>query len=127
MKKWKAVIAGLVLTLSLSAATACGTTRNDTKGDENRVTTENAGNGNLNNGTGVNNGAGTGTDVNNGANNGTNVDANGNRLDANGNPISDVVEGVGEAGKDIINGVENGVNDLTNDNANTTNTTNGNR
>ena len=55
---------------------------------------------------------GTGTTTNDGANNGDTTGAG----DA-GNVVEDVVDGVGEAGKDLIDGVENGVDDMTGNNA----------
>ena len=43
-----------------------------------------------------------------------------------GNVVDDVVDGVGEAGKDVINGVENGVDDLTGNDNNNNGTTDNN-
>lgn len=126
MKKWKALVAGLVLTLSLSAVAACGN-NGETTEDNTQITTENAGNGNMNgmtpDGTMTN---GTTTDGMTTDNTNVNGVTNGTVDNGNGNVVEDVVDGVGEAGKDVINGVENGVEDLTNGNA-TNGTNNGNQ
>ena len=79
------------------------------------------------------------TNGTNGTTNGTVNDTNGTLNDngamdnngaadnnGNGNVVDDVVDGVGEAGKDVINGVENGVDDLTGNDNNNNGTTDNN-
>ena len=134
MRKWRTLLAGLVLTFAVSAMAACGTNNGtvDGTGTENTVggtgTTNGTNNGNANgttndtvNGTGTMDGT-NGTNTDNGTldNNGTGT------TDGTGNVVDDVVDGVGEAGKDVINGVENGVDDLTGNDNNSNGTTDNN-
>ena len=58
-------------------------------------------------------------DNNNGTTNNNNT--TGGATTEGGAVVNDVVDGVGEAGKDIINGVENGVDDMTGEGDNATN------
>lgn len=96
MRKWKLLLAGMMLMLSLSAVAGCG---NNNANDKNNGTngtntsTENR----LNNNADTT----TGNDKNN-IDTTEDKDKDNNRVDENGNVIEDVVDGVGDAGKDVI-------------------------
>ena len=116
MRKWKLLLAGMILTLSLSALTGCGDkTANDKNNGTDGMTTN------------TENRLDNNTDKTAGNNkNDSSVDTTENRTDKNdGNVVEDVVDGVGGAGKDVIGGVEQGVDDLTG-NTDNQNQTNGN-
>lgn len=145
MRKWRTLLAGLVLTFAVSAMAACGTNNDKVNDTTNGTGTESTvnGTGTTNGANGTTNGTANGT---NGTTNGTNGTANGTVNDTNGtlndngamdnngaadnngngNVVDDVVDGVGEAGKDVINGVENGVDDLTGNDNNNNGTTDNN-
>lgn len=101
MMKLKKLCAGTLLTLAICTMTACG--NNDNKNTKNDVT--NTPTAAVENNT-TDNVGGNGTAA--GENNGANVD-NMENDNANGDNI---IEDVGEAGKDVIDGVENAADDL---------------
>ena len=110
MRKWRTLLAGLVLTFAVSAMAACGTNNDNVNDTTNGTGTESTVDGTGTNGT-TN---GTVNDTNGTLNDNGAMDNNGAAdNNGNGNVVDDVVDGVGEAGKDVINGVENGVDDLT--------------
>ena len=126
MRKWKLLLTGLILTISLVAFSACGK-KTPEKNTESAtvVNTENTvnhtgtvtdtnvkENNNVNTTEGVVNGTHTQDTTTNGTT--TNGTTTNGTTTNNGNVVEDVVDGVGEAGKDVINGVEQGVDNLTN-------------
>ena len=124
MRKWRTLLAGLVLTFAVSAMAACGTNNDKVNDTTNGTGTESTVNGTGTNGT-TN---GTVNDTNGTLNDNGAMDNNGAAdNNGNGNVVDDVVDGVGEAGKDVINGVENGVDDLTGNDNNSNGTTDNNR
>lgn len=141
MRKWRTLLAGLVLTFAVSAMAACGTNNDKVNDTTNGTGTESTVDGTGTNGTtnGTTNSTNGTTNGTNGTTNGTVNDTNGTLNDngamdnngaadnnGNGNVVDDVVDGVGEAGKDVINGVENGVDDLTGNDNNNNGTTDNN-
>ena len=141
MRKWRTLLAGLVLTFAVSAMAACGTNNDKVYDTTNGTGTEStvAGNDTIETTNGTTNGTNGTPNGTNGTTNGTVNDTNGTLNDngamdnngaadnkRNGNVVDDVVDGVGEAGKDVINGVENGVDDLTGNDNNNNGTTDNN-
>ena len=123
MRKWRTLLAGLVLTFAVSAMAACGTNNDNVNDTTNGTGTESTVDGTGTNGT-TN---GTVNDTNGTLNDNGAMDNNGAAdNNGNGNVVDDVVDGVGEAGKDVINGVENGVDDLTGNDNNNNGTTDNN-